>query len=84
MHKITFKYKNTTYQATVTTFTGKKYKWYLVNLLQGPSFVIAQAEKDGIESEIVWRQENLPGEEIYPREFIQAIGSGMEAVWQKV
>jgi len=84
MHKFTFKYKNTTHQATATTFTGKKDKWYLINLLEGPGFVIAPAEANGIERKMIWLQENLPGEEIYPKEFIQAVGSGMEAAWQKV
>lgn len=84
MHKFTFKYKGTSHQATATTFTGKRHKWYLINLLEGPGFVIVPANADGIESKIVWLQENLPGEKIYPKEFIQAVGSGMEAAWQKV
>ena len=84
MHKFTFKYKGTTHQATATTFTGKKHKWYLIRLPEGPGFVIAPKEPDGIESCVVWIQENLPGEKIYPIEFIQAVGSGMEVAWQKV
>ena len=83
MHKFTFTYKGATHQATATTFTGKRHKWYLINLLEGPGFVIVPANADGIESKVIWLQENLPGEEVYPKEFIQAVGSGMESTWQK-
>lgn len=84
MHKITFKYKNTIHQATARTFTGKKDRWYLINLLDGPSFVIAPVEADGFENKFVWLQENFPGETVHPKEFIQAVGSGLEAAWLKV
>lgn len=79
MHKITFKYKNATHQAVIKTFTGKKQKWYLINLHDGPDFVIVPAEMNSVEHKAVWQQEHIPGEIVLPKELIQAVGSGLEA-----
>ena len=79
MHKITFKYKNATHEAIAKAFTGKRHKWYLINLHGGLNFVIAPAGADGTENKPVWLQENIPGETVHPKEFIQAVGSGLEA-----
>ena len=72
VHKITFKYNNTTHEVLAKKFTGKRLKWYLITLHDGLNFVITPAG-------IVWLQENIPGETIHPKEFIQAVGSGLEA-----
>jgi len=79
MHKITFKYKNTTHQAIARTFTGKRQNWYLINLHDGLNFVIAPAGANSVENKAVWLQEKIPGEIVHPKEFIQAVGSGLEA-----
>jgi len=79
MHKIRFKYKNTIHEAIAKTFTGKRHKWYLINLHDGLNFVVVPAEEHPDNSKFVWLQENIPGETIHPTEFIQAVGSGLEA-----
>ena len=79
MHKITFRYKNTTHEAFVRKFSDKRLKWYLIKLHDGLNFVIASAAAHTINSEALWLQEKIPGEIIHPTEFIQAVGSGLEA-----
>jgi hypothetical protein len=79
MHKITFKYNNTTHEGIAKTFTGKRHKWYLINLHDGLNFVVVPAEGQTDNQKFDWLQENIPGETVHPKEFIQAVGSGLEA-----
>jgi hypothetical protein len=79
MHKITFKYKDTTHEGIAKTFTGKRHRWYLINLCDGLNFVVVPAGTQTVDHKVDWLQENIPGETVHPKEFIQAVGSGLEA-----
>gem|GEM_PF-7118171 len=79
VHRIKFKYKNATHNAVASKFTAKKHQWYLITIGDRPNFVIAQDELNPVDSKTVWLQENIPGEVVHPKEFIQAVGSGLEA-----
>jgi hypothetical protein len=79
VHKIRFKYNDSTHEAIARKFTSKKHRWYLITVDNSPNFVIAPAVEHARDSKALWIQENIPGEMVHPEEFIQAIGSSLEA-----
>jgi hypothetical protein len=79
VHRIKFKYNNAIHEASARKFTSKKHRWYLIAIAESPNFVIAPATEQSPDIKATWLQENIPGEFIHPKEFIQAVGSGLEA-----
>ena len=71
MHRIIFKYKNIKHEALAGKFIARRHKWYLVTLRDGVNFVITPVDAKNNE----WIQEQIPGEPVHTKEFIQAVGS---------
>lgn len=78
MYKISFRYENARYQAIASRFVEKRNHWYRITLPDGENFVIIPDTSRIIGDQIIWRQQQIPGEPVHPEEYIQSIGQGLQ------
>jgi hypothetical protein len=78
VHKISFKYENSRYQAIASRFVEKRNHWYRITLQDGKNFVIIP-QSGGKKDQITWRQQEIPGEPVHPEEFIRSVGQGLQS-----
>jgi hypothetical protein len=58
-------------------FVEKKNHWYRITLPDGQNFVIIPHRLRMNDHEIIWRQQEIPGEPVHPEEYIQSVGEGL-------
>lgn len=78
MHKISFRYENARHQAMASRFVEKKHHWYRITLPDGQNFVIIPDPSRMNDHQIIWRQQQIPGETVHPEEYIQSVGQGVQ------
>ena len=67
-----------THGALARRFVEKRSRWYQITLLDGQNFVITPETLPASDHEIIWRQQQLPGETTHPDDYIQCIGRGLQ------
>jgi hypothetical protein len=59
-------------------FVEKRNRWYQITLLDGQNFVIIPETLPTSDQEIIWRQQQIPGETAHPEDYIQSVGRGLQ------
>jgi hypothetical protein len=78
VYKISFSYENARYQAIASRYVGKRNHWYRITLPDGENFVIVPDAGGISDSNLIWRQQQIPGEPIHPEDYIQSVGQGLQ------
>ena len=78
VHKISFRYENSRFQAIASRFVEKRNHWYRITLPDGQNFVIIPDTRRTGDDKIIWRQQQIPGEPVHPEEYIQSVGQGLQ------
>src|ERR1700749_3356603 len=79
VHKISFRYENARHQAMASRFVEKRHHWYRITLPDGQNFVIIPDFSRMHDNQIIWRQQQIPGEPVHPEDYIQSVGQGLQS-----
>ncbi len=59
-------------------FVEKRNRWYQITLVDGQNFVVIPETIAASQHEIIWRQQQIPGETELPEDYIQSVGRGLQ------